>query len=58
MSKVIGIVSRTDKEEALKLAEEVIRRLESKGSTLLLEPKLAAYIHRDDCARPLEDMRA
>jgi len=58
LSKVVGVVSRTDKDEALKLAAEVMRRLESEGLNVFLEPRLAAHVHRDDYARPLEDMRA
>jgi len=58
LPKIVGIVSRADKEKALKLAAEVMHRLESEGLTILLEPRLAAYVHREDYARPLEDMRA
>jgi len=58
LSKLVGIVSRTDKEEALKLAAELMRHLELKGLTILLEPRLAAYVHRDDCAKPVEEMKA
>lgn len=58
LTKVVGIVSRTDKKEALELAEKITNRLESKGSNILLEPRLAAHIHRDGYARPIEDMKA
>jgi len=58
LSGVVGIVSRTDKEEALRLASDVMRRLESQRWTILLEPRLAAHVNRDDLAKPLEGMRA
>jgi len=58
LSKVVGIVSRTDKEDALKIAAQVTHRFESEGLGILLEPKLAEYVHRHDYATPLEEMIA
>jgi len=58
MSKVVGIISRTDKEEALRLAAEVVRHLESKGTVPLLEPSLAAHLHLSHYSAPLEKMKA
>jgi len=58
LPRVVGIVSRTDKEEALKLAAEVIHRFECEGMRILLEPKLADYAHRRDYSMPLEEMIA
>lgn len=57
MARVVAVVSRTDREEALKLAADVISLLDSRGISILLEPKLAAYAHREECARPLREMR-
>jgi len=58
LAKVVGIVSRADKEEALKLAADVASLLESRGLTILLEPRLAAYTNRKERSRPLEEMKA
>jgi len=57
LSKVVGIVSRADKQEALELASKVVQRLESEGLSIVLEPALAAYVNRKTLAKPLEDMR-
>lgn len=56
MARVVGVVSRTDKEEALKLAADVTSLLDSRGISILLEPKLAAYTDRQECAKPLREM--
>lgn len=57
LARVVGIVSRTDREEALKLAVDVMSLLESRGVTFVLEPKLAAYSCREECAMPLSEMK-
>jgi len=57
LARAVGIVSRTDKDEALKLATDVMKLLESRGVTFLLEPKLAAYSCREECSRPLSEMK-
>lgn len=57
MSKVIGIVARTDRREALNLAIEVMNRFVSADLTVLLEPSLAAYAGRSGSARHLEEMK-
>ena len=54
----IGIVARTDRDEALELAVRIAVYLESKGLEVLLEPTLASYAGRIDESTPLEDMES
>jgi len=56
LPRIVGIVTRTDREEALRLATQVMDHFELKGIRVLLELKLAAYAGRNDAATNLEDM--
>jgi len=56
--KNVGIVSRVDRKKALQLAEKLVSRLESKGISAMLDPRLTKHIKRLDLSTPLEKMRA
>lgn len=56
--KVVGLVARLDRKQALKLAERILDYLESKGLSVFLEPSLAKYANRVETALPLEEMKA
>ena len=57
MPKLVGIVVRTDREEAFRLASKMINYLEAKGIHVMLEPELATYTDREDLTTPVENMR-
>ena len=57
MSKKVGIVARTDREEAISVAAQIVNRFESEGFNVLLEPSLAKLMKRHDSSTPLEKMR-
>jgi len=58
LSKKVGIVARTDREEAISVATQIVNRFESEGFNILLEPSLAKLMKRPDSSTPLEKMRA
>jgi NAD+ kinase len=53
----VGIVARVDRKGAMKLAAELTARLEGRGLSVFLEPKLAEHIGKKDAALPLEEMK-
>lgn len=57
MQRVVGIVARTDRREALELATQIVSRFELGGFRVLLEPRLAEHANRVEAASPLENMR-
>jgi len=58
LSKKVGIVARTDREEAISVATQIVNRFESEEFKILLEPSLANLMNRHDSSTPLERMRA
>lgn len=56
--KVVGLVARLDRKQALKLAARILDHLESEGLSVFLEPSLAKYANRVETALPLEEMKA
>jgi len=54
----VGIVSRVDRKKALQLVDKMVPHLESKGLSVMLDPRLSKHIKRLDLATPLEKMRA
>ena len=57
MAKAVGIVARTDRKEALKLASQLADRFELEGFKVLLEPSLAEQADRAGSLVQLESMR-
>lgn len=57
MVKKVGIVSRVDKKEALKLVSKMIRHLETKDLAVMLDPRLTKHANRPDLSTPLEKMQ-
>lgn len=57
MTKTVGIVARTDRNEAVKLASQLADRFELKGFKVLLEPSLAEQTSRTDNSVQLEGMK-
>jgi len=55
---VVGVVSRTDRKEALEFAKRLIDQLETRGISFFLEPQLAKHLNRTAAALPLEKMKA
>jgi len=55
--RVVGVVSRSDRTEALKLASQLARHLRGMGVSLLLEPRLADYMGMRGLSTPVGDMR-
>jgi len=55
--KKVGIVSRVDKKEALKLVSKMIRHLETKDLAVMLDPRLTKHANRPDLSTPLEKMQ-
>lgn len=53
----IGIISRTDRKDALQLTKKIITHLKTKKLTTFLEPELAACIQETALATPLAKMR-
>jgi NAD+ kinase len=53
----IGIVSRTDRKDALQLAKKIITHLRTKKLHVLLEPELATSIRETALTMPLSKMR-
>jgi NAD+ kinase len=52
-----GIVSRTDRKDALQLATKIVNHLKAKKLAILLEPELAENIKQPALATPLGEMR-
>lgn len=57
MFNSIGIVSRTDRKDALQLAKKITTHLRNKKLPTLLEPELAASIKETAFATPMAKMR-
>jgi len=57
MVNSIGIVSRTDRKDALQLTKKIVTHLKTEKLTTLLEPELAASIKETALATPLAKMR-
>lgn len=53
----VGLVSRTDRKDALELATKLVSYLKTKKLTTFLEPELAKSIRKSALATPLEKMR-
>jgi NAD+ kinase len=53
----IGIVSRTDRKDALQLAKKITTHLRTKKLHVLLEPELATSVRETGLATPLSEMR-
>jgi len=58
LSKKVGIVARTDREEAISVATRIVNRFERENFSVLLEPSLAELMNRHNSSSPLEKMRA
>ncbi len=58
MAKKIGIVSRVDREKALRLVSRLVNHLEAKELAVMLDPRLTRHVNRPELATPLEEMRA
>jgi len=54
----VGIVSRTDRKDALELAKKLVAHLKAKRLTPLLEPELAENIKESTLATPLGKMQS
>ena len=57
MPRTVGIVGRTDREDALNLASRLADRFETEGFKVLLEPGLSERIGRSEASTPLERMK-
>lgn len=57
MFKSAGLVSRTDRKQALQLAAQIVRFLEDRKLQIKLEPSLAKHLKKPDFAAPLEKMK-
>jgi len=57
LPKVVGIVARTDRKEAVNLASRLAARFELEEFNVLLEPSLSEHMNRTDALMPLENMR-
>ena len=58
MAKKVGIVARTDREDAISTAAQIVSRFEKENFEILLEPGLAELLSRHDSSTPLTEMRA
>lgn len=56
MLKSVGIVSRVDKKEALKLVKTLVTHLKEKGLNVFLEPNLAVSIDKQEMSTPISRM--
>jgi len=56
--KVVGLVARVDRKQALKLVAKLLDHLEARELSVFLEPRLAKYVNRVEAALPLEEMKA
>lgn len=56
MFRSVGIVSRTDRKEAVQLATEIVKALEQRKIEVKSEPKLAKYLGHSDLAVPVGKM--
>jgi len=57
LSKKVGIVARTDREEAISAAAQIVDRFETEKFQVLLEPILAERMNRHSSSTPLEKMK-
>jgi len=57
LSKKVGIVARTDREEAISAAAQIVDRFETEKFKVLLEPILAERMNRHSSSTPLEKMK-
>lgn len=57
LSKAVGIVARTDREEALSLASKLADRFKQEGFNVLLESSLSEYLRYTGDSTPLEKMK-
>ena len=57
MSGKAGIVARTDREEAISLADRIVEILLKEGYDVLLEPALAEIMHKPELSLQLDRMR-
>ena len=57
MSGKAGIVARTDREEAISLADRIVEILLEEGYDVLLEPALAEIMHKPELSAQLDRMR-
>jgi NAD+ kinase len=53
----VGIVARVDQKKALDFATELINRLEAKGLTISLEPRLAKHAKKTGATLPIKEMK-
>jgi len=58
LAKKVGIVSRVDRKKALELVDKMVHHLETKGLSVMLDPRLTKHIKRLDLSTPLEKMQA
>ncbi len=52
--KIVGLTARTDKQEALTLAEKIIHHLSARGLRVFIDPDTATQLGRSEVALPLE----
>ena len=57
MSGKAGIVARTDREEAISLADRIVEILLKEGYDVLLEPALAEIMHKPELSSQLDRMK-
>jgi len=57
LSGKAGIVARTDREEAISLADRIVKILLKEGYDVLLEPALAKIMHKPELSAQLNRMR-
>lgn len=52
--KSVGLTARTDRQEALTLADRLINHLSEKGLSIFVDPEIAKRLDRSEAAVPLE----
>jgi len=57
LAKKVGIVARTDREDAVSVAAQIVDRFEKEEFSILLEPDLAEFLNRRDSSTPLDKMK-
>ena len=57
LAKKVGIIARTDREDAISTAAQIISRFEKENFEILLEPSLAELLGRSKSSTPLKKMR-
>jgi len=58
LTKKVGIVARTDREDAVSVAAQIVNRFEKEKFNVLLEPDLAKFLNKHCNSTPLNKMRA